>query len=255
MEPVLRELDTDDTVLRDYMVPYRPLRHGLQFERFLAFWFDRDPDIRLLLSDRQVFSGDRTIGQVDFLLETEGQPVQLEVAVKFYLRRGDRTRLDRYVGTDMKDRLDLKLAHMLFHQRNIVVPGYSRSSTRSALSLRGRIFEPLLSDCGLSDRSAIQELRGVRTLPRSWWISLRNLRVARGTLHDLLHRYRWTVGDRNLWFSPVTAEEAEWHEWSDLESLTAADSLPGVTPATMVIGRDAGSGDAGETTRGFIVRE
>jgi hypothetical protein len=40
-----------------------------------------------------------------------------------------------------------------------------------------------------------------------------------------------------------------------MESLVEDDGLPGVSPATMVIGCDAGSPDSGETTRGFIVHE
>ncbi|MFP4210149.1 MAG: DUF1853 family protein [Alkalispirochaeta sp.] len=249
MESYLRTLDAEDAPLREYMAPYRRLRQGLQFERLLAFWFDKDPEIGLLETDRQVFSGDRTVGQIDFLLETGGERLQLEVAVKYYLRRQGRTRLDGYVGTDMKDRLDLKLAHMLFHQRHVRVPGYPHTDVRSALSLRGRIFEPLVSD----RRRSVTDRPGLPVLPRSWWIARRDLRARAGSPLDPFHRYRWTLGDRDLWFSPVAADEAQWYEWSDIESIVETDGLPGVSPATMVIGRDSESPGGGETTRGFIV--
>lgn len=243
METFLRDLDRDDTALQRALAPYEGARHGIRFERLLAFWFDSDAAIDLIDADRQVFENQtgRTQGQIDFVLGYGGETIQLEVAVKFYLDLGTAS-IDRYVGTDLSDRMADKLSHMLFHQRCVRSPEVAEPD-RSVVSMRGTIYQPLLE----------ANLRDNRRLPRRWWCDLALFR--RLTFDGMCSPdeetpvTHWTVGGPALWFSPVLSEEVVWLAPDELEYQLERRAIPGRRIAHLVIGGT----DVGETTRGFVI--
>ncbi|MDA3948014.1 MAG: DUF1853 family protein [Spirochaeta sp.] len=256
--PHLRELDRDDTPLRRFLVGAERLRHGLRFERLLAYWFQLDPEITVVTADRQIFADGRTVGQIDFVLDWAGEITQLEVAIKYYLQFGADTALDRYLGTDLRDRLDIKLAHMLFHQRTIRLPEpESLTDPTSVVSIRGRLYRRFVP--GDDD-----------DLPTYWWIDVRDLRrpAADRDVKDVCRRWLWARGERSHWFSPLSGDDARWRTWDDVLTDVLATGEPGVPWCEMVIA--AGSRDQsdenlpprpvrsdgsarGEVSRGFLV--
>lgn len=88
----------------------------------LGFWYQHvchqhflsHPHYDVLLEEVQLFHQDKkTIGAIDFLIH-DHQHIEIqhwEVAVKFYLLHEN-----LWYGPNSRDRLDLKLAHMLNHQ-------------------------------------------------------------------------------------------------------------------------------------------
>lgn len=253
MEPILRRLDDDDEALPGTIPSPLEIRHGLRFEHLLAAWFDLDPEIHVLERDRQVFDGGKTIGQIDFIVEWEGAVVQLEVAVKFYLRFGSVNALSGYVGTDLRDRLDIKLAHMLFHQRRVSVPELP-AGRRSAVSLRGVIYTPLPSRGAMPHQPEERDALPVASLPRYWWAYERDVDPRGGTdeTTELLHSYRWAFATAERWFSPVYGDETTWMSWGEVLDAIAKRDDVGTPRAIMVI---AGRGvpEPSEIARGILV--
>jgi Uncharacterized protein conserved in bacteria len=84
------------------------------------------PAARLVAAGVPLRRSGVTLGECDFLVQTQqGARLHWELAVKCYLHAGEsRTqlttqsaaRLADYVGPNLKDRFDLKLAHVLNHQ-------------------------------------------------------------------------------------------------------------------------------------------
>ncbi len=79
-------------------------RLGLMFEQLwqqsLPLWCDR------LQSNLQITSAQRTLGELDLLLSHSEQQWHAELALKFYLARGD-----DWIGPNSRDRLYRKLGH------------------------------------------------------------------------------------------------------------------------------------------------
>jgi hypothetical protein len=216
------------------------LRHGITYERYLRRWFDLDPEVEVLAQGLEIRSS-RTLGQFDFLLRWEDQVYHLEVAIKFYLRLGGPDALDRYVGSDLRDRLDHKVAHMLFRQRRLrehretlaelrarrlPVPG------RAVASIRGVIYPPLPET--------------VTGVPARWWAT-----SGEWERRADLRRLHWTVVGPSQWFSPLRHQEASWVPGSSFDPRWY---LPTPGRALCIAGIEPDSPERGESTRGFIVR-
>lgn len=214
-------------------------RHGLIYEDMLAWAIGAAREIDLLARDITVTREGRTLGQADLLLRWEGTVYHLEVAIKFYLRRSAPGDLAGYIGTDLRDRMDRKLAHLLFHQRHILDGVAGRHAlerrgvtppARRCVSLRGCIFEPL-----------DPENTGASGFPRYWWAPERLWRRVAGE-----SEYRWRRVDRKLWFSPITDPETGWAPALDLVALMT-DGRASVAVAGARPGEP-------EITRGIVVR-
>lgn len=216
------------------------LRHGITYEHYLRHWFDVDPAIEVLAQGLPIQS-ERTLGQLDFLLRWEGLVYHLEVAIKFYLRFGGRDQLDRYVGSDLRDRLDEKAAHMLFRQRRLRELPETRAEFRSrglplpdraVASIRGLLYQPLKDT---PDR-----------IPPRWWAS-----ASEWDQRSDLHQLHWAVVGPSEWFSPLRLDEATWRSGDALDPRAL---LPVPGRSLCVAGIDPGLAGAVEITRGYIVR-
>ncbi|MGN6649475.1 DUF1853 family protein [Trinickia sp.] len=114
----LRELDRDPAALHQAIAATRITRLGRYAECLLGFFLQHGPACRLVAANVALRLAGRTIGECDFLVETaSGRRLHWELAVKCYLHAGgDRAELADYVGPNLQDRFDLKLAHLLGHQ-------------------------------------------------------------------------------------------------------------------------------------------
>jgi hypothetical protein len=115
----LVELDAAPGPLHNALALKPQTRVGLYAEQLLAFYLAHGPGPRLAMANRPVRIEGRTLGECDFLLTAcDGTPLHWELAVKCYLHadvQGCRP-LAHYVGPNLADRFDLKLARMLTHQ-------------------------------------------------------------------------------------------------------------------------------------------
>lgn len=114
----LRELDRHPAALHEAIAATRITRLGRYAECLLGFFLQHGPACRLVAANVALRLAGRTIGECDFLVETaSGRRLHWELAVKCYLHAGgDRAELADYVGPNLQDRFDLKLAHLLGHQ-------------------------------------------------------------------------------------------------------------------------------------------
>ena len=92
-------------------------RVGNYFEALVAYWLRQLPGWRLLAANHPVRQDKRTLGAYDFIVRNaERRAEHWEVAVKFYLLRGDPTDWRNWVGPNQRDRLDKKVNRMRDHQ-------------------------------------------------------------------------------------------------------------------------------------------
>nr|WP_260854621.1 DUF1853 family protein [Paraburkholderia sp. BCC1884] len=114
----LRALDAAPEPLHRNLAEPRITRLGRYAERLLGWFLENGPGARLIAAGVPLRRDGVTLGECDFLLRTQaGERLHWELAVKCYLHAGDsRAQLADYVGPNLKDRFDLKLAHVLNHQ-------------------------------------------------------------------------------------------------------------------------------------------
>lgn len=248
-EEWLAALDRHPAPLLDALGRRGDPRLGNYFEALLAFWlaWPGNPLYRLVRHNLPVRANNRTLGELDFLVEDRqsGELQHWEVAVKFYLGVAPGGVLANWIGPGLKDRLDLKVAHLLQHQllltrtpegtgllRHLGLPPPS-----PVCLLKGRLFYP--------PRADIAGWAPVAATPdhlRSWWMPQADFATA---YHDSdLH---WLALPKAHWLTPVGPDVpiGDARKAPDfIEALhRSADNR-----AIAVIGL---AGDR-ETTRGFI---
>lgn len=112
----LTALDAQPQTLIDHLAATNDRRLGRRFEDLLAFWLSwpDNPHYRLLLRNHALRDRERTLGEIDFLVQNkQTQAIEhWEVAVKFYLG----TPQGLWLGPGQRDRLDLKLLRLDQHQ-------------------------------------------------------------------------------------------------------------------------------------------
>ena len=107
---------------------------GLAFEVLIIWGMTRGLGWTLLGRDVQVFDERRTLGALDLIVrDTRGEVTHWELAYKLYLQRDEDPGWGSWLGPAGRDRLSLKLNHMLTHQ----LPLSSRPEAREALAALG----------------------------------------------------------------------------------------------------------------------
>ena len=152
IEAGLRELDRDPGRLESLLAAQKDQRLGNYFETLWAFALELNPRYRLVERNLQIIDGERTLGEMDFIvLDSEtGRYAHWELAIKFYLGVGDTVRHDAWHGPGKKDRLDLKVEHLLRRQTLLsthprtkaVLAGRGIEIQDCAVILKGRLFYP-----------------------------------------------------------------------------------------------------------------
>ncbi|WP_310134673.1 DUF1853 family protein [Paraburkholderia terricola] len=247
----LRALDAAPEPLHRDLAATRVTRLGRYAERLLAWFLQHGPAARLVAASVPLRRAGVTLGECDFLVQTQqGARQHWELAVKCYLHAGEgRARLADYVGPNLKDRFDLKLAHVLNHQ----LPLSAREEFASVghegpwaprMFIKGWLF--YRHGETPSDPVELDPAHG-----RGWW-------VTRGDwpAFAAAHGQSWRVLPRLEWLAPRHHERDE--AWSagaafvDAESLAAQIShQPGPTMVAAFV--SDGTGASIERSRGFIV--
>ncbi|USD64551.1 DUF1853 family protein [Vibrio sp. SCSIO 43136] len=115
----------DNGVIIEPQAPFSPMtmlsqtnetlyqRFGFIYQEMCRQLFVSHPSYQLLADEFQIFSGNCTLGAIDFILRNQDKAKieHWEVAIKFYLLHDD-----LWFGPNANDRLDLKLDKMINHQ-------------------------------------------------------------------------------------------------------------------------------------------
>ena len=150
--PWFCKLDEDPSELESLLDSQRDRRLGKVFETLWLYWFSHNPRYEVIENNLQIIVDGETLGEIDFIVldKMTGQMVHWEVAVKFYLGVDDTNEMSNWYGPNRRDRLDLKVAHLL--QRQSVLSRDQRvhrwleqkglSIDRCAVILKGRLYYP-----------------------------------------------------------------------------------------------------------------
>lgn len=154
----LDALDRDPSALLHHLSQYQSHRLGIYFEQLWWFFLTQDEAVDLVAHNVPIRDGGRTLGEFDCLYycHERARHVHLELAVKFFLAHPDLSQAptaqsraaSRWLGPDAKDRLDLKLDHLLNQQIQLSDTPAGRSHLASLaidnpqreIAVRGYLF-------------------------------------------------------------------------------------------------------------------
>lgn len=257
----LLALDATPQALLDYLAQSRLTRLGRYAECLLAWFLQHGPTARLVAANVPLRRAGLTLGECDFLVRTQaGRRLHWELAVKCYLHAGPgRARLADYVGPNLQDRFDLKLAHLLDHQ--LPLSGREEFSSlghpgpwEPQMFVKGWLFYRSGETVQVPDEVDPAHARG-------WWIT-------RGDWPDFAagHAPRWRILPRLEWLAlrrddldggqtggrAAQANHAVVSPLEDAQALAARTAQQGGPTMVGAFVMDA-SGCWVERSRGFIV--
>lgn len=254
----LRVLDAAPELLHQDLAATRITRLGRYAERLLGFFLRHGPATQLIAAGVPLRHAGLTLGECDFLVQTrQGTRLHWELAVKCYLHAGDANggdahggkaaRLADYVGPGLKDRFDLKLAHLLHHQlplsarEEFASTGYAGAWTPQ-MFIKGWLF--YRHGEAPADPAELDPAHG-----RGWWVTRRDWPAFAAA-----HASRWRALPRLEWLAPrhQTQAGADAACCVDANALAAQTTLEhGPTMVAAFI--DDNAGHLLERSRGFIV--
>ncbi|SFG13851.1 hypothetical protein SAMN05216175_103388 [Neptunomonas qingdaonensis] len=240
-------------------------RLGRQFEDCIALLLQQSADAQLLQRNLIITGENRTLGELDCLYtNAAGECIHLELAIKFYLYRGDEnalasdlvygseTGLENFVGPGGKDRLDKKWQRLIQHQLPISSTPAAIAAMHNAglstpthrqLLLTGLLFYPYQDwqTYPLANKSLSPQHN------RGWWLfqhQINQLLCEAEVAFIVLPRWYW-IGGLHHYESPapLTHEELMYNVLEDSE------------PKMIAIIKWNTQGQCWEEcSRGFIVR-
>lgn len=173
--------------------PWNGMRHarmGYYHERLWRYLLDHAPNTRLLARNVRVFQRRQTLGEMDMIYRTCGDPapVHLEVAIKFYLGLpggpGTAASPNRWIGPGGIDSLARKSAHMARRQLTFSASAAARQTLRHWLTPRdsgetlpllraqfampGVLFYPWHARLPAPEGSTPEHRRGLWCYARDW---------------------------------------------------------------------------------------
>lgn len=150
---LMQQADREPSKLESMLAEQPDRRLGNYFETLWAYWLSTNPRFELLGRNLQINDQGRTIGELDFIVfdRAVGKCLHWEVAIKFYLGLGDTGMQRNWLGPGKKDRLDLKVDHLIKRQSKQASHPRVREWCESrgvridasAVILKGRLFYPL----------------------------------------------------------------------------------------------------------------
>ncbi|MFT4068278.1 DUF1853 family protein [Paraburkholderia sp.] len=253
----LYALDAVPEPLHRDLAATRITRLGRYAERLLGWFLQHGPAARLIAAGVPLRHAGVTLGECDFLVQSrQGARLHWELAVKCYLHAGNAGdsatgRLADYVGPNLKDRFDLKLAHLLNHQLPLSArdefasTGYAGTWTPQ-MFVKGWLF--YRHGDTPQDPVELDPAHG-----RGWW-------ATRGDwpAFALAHANRWRALPRLEWLAPrsttVQREQPEAADASYVDALMLAAQISDQHGPVMVAAfAEDDAGHLIERSRGFIV--
>ncbi|NKJ51318.1 hypothetical protein CIC12_32300 [Burkholderia sp. SG-MS1] len=258
-------LDAAPQPLHRDLAATRITRLGRYAERLLGWFLQNGPAARLVAAGVPLRRAGVTLGECDFLVESrQGARLHWELAVKCYLHAGDGrgqgpgaaqtdARLADYVGPNLKDRFDLKLAHLLNHQ----LPLSAREEFAS-VGHAGPWSPEMFVKGWLFYRHGERPPEPAELDPshgRGWWVTRSDwpaFAAAQAQKCRQLPRLEWLAPRRIALESEQTGSEPARSPWVDAQTL-AAQISPQHGPAMVAALVEDRAGYLVEHSRGFIM--
>lgn len=148
----LHHTDRNPLPLLDHLARGKGRRIGIYFERLWHYFLQQDPAVELIAHNLPVRSDGRTLGEFDciYYCHQRARHLHLELAVKFFLQAPNRdgAQWRDWLGPNSKDRLDLKLQHLLQHQLQLgkqaesvpVLKALGVDELQQEMEVKGRLF-------------------------------------------------------------------------------------------------------------------
>lgn len=236
---LLDALEQDATALDDWLAAQPCRRLGHYAERLLAFWFHQAPHIELVAANLPVCdAGGRTVGEFDFLIRLDGEPLHVETASKFYLQLGRGP--DTLIGPSLRDAWLLKAAKLQAQLRLVHHPAARRvlparfAGCASQARLAGWFFYSL--PCVPPPPLAADQLQG--------WIS-----PVWQDWPSCSPASRWLWLPRLQWLAPARVPEDVVREQHSLRQELLQAAVPQLVAELLPVG----DGYWEEVGRGFVV--
>lgn len=197
------ELDKNPQSINQFVDRKKNKRLGFYAEALLSFFFQTFRETELLLQNFQIIDAQKTIGEVDFIIEYKGKVMHIECAVKYYLLKDRQQQNDasKWVGPRLKDNLGLKLNRLIYHQlplgkREEIQQKIQGTVNASYLFLKGLFFtetkieENLITNGNTFQfirQPAVQKLRtqAIEILPKPNWLSATKPKKNNGYFHTI----------------------------------------------------------------------
>lgn len=117
----LKQLERNPAPLLEHLSKFKSTRLGIYFEALWQFFIEQDPSLEMVAANLPVYQDKKTLGEFDIIFYNRelNKHIHLELAIKFYLNNetsDNNNGLQRWLGPNCRDRLDLKVSHLLNHQ-------------------------------------------------------------------------------------------------------------------------------------------
>lgn len=179
----LRRVDENPFELEELLNGQKDRRLGKYFETLWVYWLNHNPRYEIIENNLQIIIDGETLGEFDLIVfdKVIKKTLHWELAVKFYLGTEDTSEMQNWYGSNCRDRLDLKVEHLLkrqsaisrqprvmewLKQRDICIDG-------CAVILKGRLFYPWSKKQSLDAISNVEApLYCNADHVRSWWMNV-----------------------------------------------------------------------------------
>ena len=204
-EPQLKQLDTNPTVLFEFLQTKNARRLGHYFEQLIYFWLHHSDRYTIIGKNIPIRSDKKTtLGEVDLIVQDQETLnfEHWELAVKFYLAHSQNGRTN-YIGPNANDYFQLKLEKLKEHQCKILE---SDEGKKLLSELEISDIQPKLLVKGFLYYHPKQESIPWENIhanhAKSWWVYLKEVE------NFLSDDYRFALIHKNEWLSkPKTPEK------------------------------------------------
>ena len=176
--PWMSAVDENPAELNKLLADQRDRRLGKYFETLWFFWLSHNPRYQVIENNLQIIIDGETLGEIDFIVldKVTKKTMHWEVAVKFYLGLGDTSEMSHWHGPNLRDRLDIKVEHLLHRQSVItrdqrVALWLKQRGLRidaCTVILKGRLYYPWGQDIS---QDVISPKQSSADHLRSWWLN------------------------------------------------------------------------------------
>ncbi len=183
-ETLLADLDRKPEPLLQFLGDTLSGRLGIYYERLWHYLLERDPDVEVIARNLPVREARQTLGEFDciYYCHRRRRHVHLELAVKLYLAV---PATGYWLGPGGKDRLDLKLDHLLRKQIQLgqqpaaqqTLAAHGIGELTTAIDLKGYLFNassalPLPAgynpEVAMESWYTLEEFGALPPLPGDW---------------------------------------------------------------------------------------
>jgi len=219
---------------------YKPL--GKYAEDLMLFYFQSDPRYNLLVHNLQLIEDQRTVGELDFLLENlrTGKFIHLEFAIKFYLKVEINGKTV-FLGPSTKDWMQRKVNKLVSTQ----CQNARTYSHLLPLSIKNQEFEPkLLLKGALFYPIEDWENKQEKKINEGWWCTVD---MVAQTFIDNCNYY--LITKKEEWIFPFRRSQ----QLLDFQVLSSHSKVLLESRNEVMIVRLKPNGDI--IDRGFLVRQ